>query len=102
MYKIVGKLQVEESLYELINEEILPITTISKELFWKNFENIIEELTPENKALLKKRDAFQTLIDSWHINNKYDENSFSEYKNFLKQIAYLVEEKRISKLKLQM
>ncbi|XPV68572.1 MAG: malate synthase G [Halarcobacter sp.] len=94
MYKIVGKLQVEESLYELINEEILPITTISKELFWKNFENIIEELTPENKALLKKRDAFQTLIDSWHINNKYDENSFSEYKNFLKQIAYLVEEKK--------
>ncbi len=93
MYKIVGKLQVDKSLYELINEEILPITTISKELFWKNFENIIEELTPENKALLKKRDAFQTLIDSWHINNKYDENSFSEYKNFLKQIAYLVEEK---------
>ncbi len=93
-YKVLeGNLTVDKSLYELINEEILPITTISKELFWKNFENIIEELTPENKALLKKRDAFQTLIDSWHINNKYDENSFSEYKNFLKQIAYLVEEK---------
>jgi len=93
-YKVLeGNLTVDKSLYELINEEILPITTISKELFWKNFENIIEELTPENKALLKKRDAFQTLIDSWHINNKYNENSFSEYKNFLKQIAYLVEEK---------
>jgi len=93
-YKVLeGNLTVNKSLYELINEEILPITTISKELFWKNFENIIEELTPENKALLKKRDAFQTLIDSWHINNIYDENSFSEYKNFLKQIAYLVEEK---------
>ncbi|WP_321313292.1 malate synthase G [Halarcobacter sp.] len=93
-YKVLeGNLTVDKSLYELINEEILPITTISKELFWKNFENTIEELTPENKALLKKRDAFQTLIDSWHINNKYDENSLTEYKNFLKQIAYLVEEK---------
>ncbi|WP_419769376.1 MAG: malate synthase G [Candidatus Marinarcus sp.] len=93
-YKVLeGNLTVDRSLYELINEEILPITTISKELFWKNFENIIEELTPENKALLKKRDAFQTLIDSWHINNKYDENSLTEYKNFLKQIAYLVDEK---------
>jgi len=96
-----GNLKIEKSLYNLINEEILPITSISKESFWKGFETIIEELSPINKSLLEKRDAFQTLIDSWHTNNKYDESSFNEYKSFLKQIGYLVEEKDEFKVETQ-
>ncbi|WP_421715843.1 malate synthase G [Arcobacter arenosus] len=86
-----GNLKVENSLFNLINEEILPTTTISKEKFWASFENIIEELTQENKNLLEKRDTLQSLIDSWHQNNKYDANNLVEYKNFLKQIGYLIE-----------
>ena len=86
-----GSLKVEKSLYELINEVILPTTSIQKESFWNSFEAIIEELTPINKALLEKRDVIQKLIDSWHKNNKYDADNLSEYKSFLKEIGYLVE-----------
>ena len=101
-YKVLeGNLTVDKSLFELINEEILPMTSIPKESFWKSFESIIDELTPENKSLLKKRDSFQTLIDSWHINNKFDEKTFPEYKNFLKEIGYLVEEKEDFKVETQ-
>ncbi|NVJ52994.1 MAG: malate synthase G [Campylobacteraceae bacterium] len=93
MYIKVNNLKVDEKIYDLINEEILPETTIKKDIFWKNFESIIEQLTPENIALLKKRDELQEKIDSWHKTNTYEEETFSSYKSFLKEIGYLVEEK---------
>ncbi|WP_044419250.1 malate synthase G [Halarcobacter anaerophilus] len=85
-----GNLKIDESLYNLINEEILPTTQIKKEDFWNSFEKIIEELTPTNKALLEKREELQNAIDNWHKQNRYSiENT--EYKNFLKEIGYLQE-----------
>lgn len=59
-YKVLeGNLTVDKSLFELINKEILPATSISEESFWKSFESIIDELTPENKSLLKKEMLFR-------------------------------------------
>ncbi len=101
MYIKINNLNIDEKLLNLINEEILPQTEIKKADFWKNFEDIINQLTPENISLLKKRDELQAQIDTWHINNKFDENSFDEYKNFLKEIAYLVEEKEEFKVETQ-
>ncbi|WP_121627182.1 malate synthase G [Poseidonibacter antarcticus] len=88
-----GSLEVDKELLGLINDEIIPSTNITSDTFWKNFEQIIEDLTPINKALLEKRDEFQTKIDAWHKNNKFDKNDLTNYKNFLKEIGYLVEEK---------
>ncbi|RXK11825.1 malate synthase G [Halarcobacter mediterraneus] len=101
MYIKINNLNIDEKLLNLINEEILPQTEIKKADFWKNFEDIINQLTPENISLLKKRDELQAQIDTWHKTNKYDENSFDEYKNFLKQIGYLVEEKEEFKVETQ-
>ncbi|RXJ87338.1 malate synthase G [Arcobacter sp. CECT 8985] len=101
MYKQINNLNVDDKLFSLINEEILPQTTLNKDEFWKTFENIIEELTPQNRALLSKRDEIQEQIDSWHKTNKYEQNNLEEYKNFLKQIGYLIEEKENFKVETQ-
>ena len=93
MYINIGTLKVDKQLEELINKEILPSTNIKSDIFWKKFENIINELSPINKALLKKRDDLQTKIDNWHKNNTYDAKNLRPYKDFLKEIGYLVEEK---------
>ena len=88
-----GNLQVDKELLELINNDIIPKTHINIEKFWEDFESIIEDLTPINKALLNKRDELQEKIDTWHKNNVFNKNDLTAYKNFLKEIAYLVEEK---------
>ena len=55
MYIKINNLNIDEKLLNLINEEILPQTEIKKADFWKNFEDIINQLTPENISLLKKK-----------------------------------------------
>ena len=88
-----GNLQVDKELLGLINDEIIPITDIISNVFWESFEKIIDDLSVKNKELLEKRDELQTKIDIWHKNNKFNKNDLSEYKTFLKEIDYLVEEK---------
>jgi malate synthase len=83
-----GNLKIEECLYNLINDEILPFVKIDKDKFWNNFENIIKTQTPKNIELLKKRDELQEKIDTWHKTNKFDA---ALYKEFLKEIGYLNE-----------
>ncbi len=89
---IIDQTKINGKLYKFINSKIIPGTDISKENFWKNFVNAINELAPENKELLKKRDELQLKIDEWHKDkkNKIDQE---EYKKFLKEIGYIVEEK---------
>ncbi|MGE0051570.1 MAG: malate synthase G, partial [Arcobacter sp.] len=93
-----GNLKVEKIVFDLINNEILPKTEISQNEFWKSFENIIETLTPINKELLKTRDDLQKKIDNWYKTNKYDSTNLDKYKNFLKEIRYLVEQKEDFKI----
>lgn len=98
---IKGNLKVDRQLFSLINDEILPQTNILEEEFWTSFENIIKTLTPINKELLKLRDDFQNKLDNWYKTNKYDSSDLTEYKIFLKQIGYLVEEKKNFKINTQ-
>lgn len=93
-----GNLKIERGIFDLINNEILPKTEISQNEFWKSFENIIETLTPINKELLKTRDDLQKKIDNWYKTNKYDSTNLDKYKNFLKEIGYLVEQKEDFKI----
>ena len=54
---------------------------------------MVEQLTPENKELLIKREDLQSKIDSWHkarINMPHDHEA---YKSYLKEIGYLIEER---------
>lgn len=93
-----GNLKIERGIFDLINNEILPKTEISQNEFWKSFENIIETLTPINKELLKTREDLQKKIDNWYKTNKYDSTNLDKYKNFLKEIGYLVEQKEDFKI----
>lgn len=85
-----GDLDIAQSLFNLVNNDIAPGTGISSEHFWQQFEQIMADLMPKNKALLAKRDVIQAQIDAWHqANPKAD---FSAYKTFLMEIGYLVPE----------
>ena len=86
-----GSLKVSKELDDLINKKVCAGIDVEPENFWKSLEKIIEEFTPRNKALLEKREDLQKKIDEWHLaNNKPIDKA--EYKNFLKEIGYLLEE----------
>ena len=91
-YIALGKSKINESLYNFVNNELAPDTGIDVEHFWNQFINSANILSKKNKFLLNKRDEIQKQIDDWHINNKENFN-IESYKNFLKEIGYIVEEK---------
>ena len=84
-----GKLAIAKELYDFIENEALPGSGLDSATYWKNFEQVVVDLTPKNKALLAKRDDLQTKIDEWHRNNKFE---LGAYKAFLTEIGYLVPE----------
>ena len=86
-----GSLKVSKELDDLINKKVCAGIDVEPENFWKSLEKIIEEFTPRNKALLEKRQDLQKKIDEWHLANKKEIDK-TEYKNFLKEIGYLLEE----------
>ncbi|MFT6914598.1 MAG: malate synthase [Motiliproteus sp.] len=90
-----GGLQVANTLYNLIANEVTPGTGIEPAAFWASFERILDDLAPKNCALLAKRDQLQALIDQWHRDNFVGNSGagdFATYKAFLQQIGYLVPE----------
>ena len=87
-----GSLKVSKELDDLINKKVCIGIDLEPENFWASFEKIIEEFTPRNRALLDKREDLQKKIDNWHLANKGKPIDKAEYKNFLKEIGYLLEE----------
>ena len=87
-----GSLKVAKELDDLINKKVCVGIDIEPESFWASFEKIIEEFTPRNKALLDKREDLQKKIDEWHLNNNSKSIDKAEYKKFLKEIGYLLNE----------
>ena len=64
-------LQVATSLYRFIEDEALPAAGIglTGPAFWAGVAEIIADLTPVNRDLLRRRDELQAAIDSWHRAN---------------------------------
>ncbi len=89
-----GKLAIAKELYDFIENEALPETGLDSATYWKNFELVVVDLSPKNKALLAKREDLQAKIDEWHRANPVGENGLDQqaYQAFLKEIGYLVEE----------
>ena len=85
------ELQVDSTLVDFIEQEVLPGLDLGAEQFWQSLSDVVRDLTPENKALLAKRDAIQSQLDDW---NKAHQGKFdlSEYKAFLSEIGYLLPE----------
>ncbi len=94
--KMIDKngLKISSILFEFINNEVIPGTSISVDEFWSKFSNIVHELSPINKSLIEEREIIQKKIDDWHKSNKGKDFNKIEYTDFLKSIGYLVEEEK--------
>ena len=87
-----GSLQVAKELDELLAGEILPGLNVTRDEFWISFNEIVEEFVPRNNSLLSHRENLQDKIDKWHLDRKGQSHNHEEYKTFLKEIGYWVEE----------
>ena len=83
-------LTVDNQLADFVNQQLLPGTGISEQHFWQGFAEIIDDLSPLNRALLVKREDLQHQIDSYHLANKHWDAA--QYQQFLTDIGYLVPE----------
>ena len=84
-------LSVARELHDLVNNEIIPGTGVNPDEFWEGFSRLIEDLGPKNRALLEKRSHIQAQINEWHQAHP-GAIDFPAYKQFLKDIGYLVPE----------
>ena len=94
MTKYVQKfgLKVDVKLNEFLINSILPGLKITEEIFWKHFANTVKILGPKNRRLLEIRQDFQNRIDSWHIKNRNLDYNLEKFKEFLKEINYIIPE----------
>ncbi|MBV8617470.1 MAG: malate synthase G, partial [Curvibacter sp.] len=83
-------LQVATTLYQFVNEQVLPGTGVDPAHFWKGFDAIVSDLAPKNVALLAERDRLQTELDTWHRAHPGPIADMPAYRAFLQQIGYLV------------
>lgn len=85
-------LQVSTILDQLFTDEIIPGLDVNADAIWEGFSELVHDLAPINKALLAKREEIQSKIDAWHGENPNGLDDKEAYKQFLKEIGYLVEE----------
>ena len=88
-------LKVATSLYNFIEQQVLPAVGVKSDKFWKGFSDIVTDLAPKNIALLAERDRIQTEMDKWHTANPgpvAEGKAMKAYRKFLSQIGYLVPE----------
>ena len=91
-YKTSYDIKYTNELDEFLQNEVLPGLDISVDEFWKLTSEIITEFSDRNKSLLEKRKDIQKSIDDWHLNNDFDVDNLSAYKEFLRSIDYLIDE----------
>ncbi|HEY1821222.1 MAG TPA: malate synthase G [Trebonia sp.] len=85
-----GELQVATGLYRFIADEALPAAGIDPAGFWEGVAEIVADLTPTNRALLRQRDDLQAAVDAWHRTNAGQPHDAAKYRAFLEEIGYLV------------
>jgi malate synthase len=84
-----GGLRVATVLHELVANRMAPGTGVDPDVFWSEFEKILDDLAPKNKALLARRDELQAKIDAYHRERKGRGHEPADYKKFLVDIGYL-------------
>ena len=85
-------LKVAPELARFIDDQALPGTGLEPAAFWAGAADIFARFTPDNRALLAKRDAIQGQIDAWHVARRGRPIDQGEYQAFLRSIGYLVPE----------
>lgn len=85
-------LQVSTELVNFIEHEVLPELPIQANDYWRSFACLVRDFTPRNNALLAERVSIQATIDNWCA-ARDAQGDIEDYKDFLKEVGYLVEER---------
>lgn len=91
-YLNVGELDISESLFNFVKDEVIPETGVDNDHFWNSLSEVVNDIAPKNAELLNIRDDLQNKIDQWHIENRSKKHDPVAYKKFLQDIGYLVDE----------
>jgi len=87
-----GNLQVDSLLDRFVEQELLPASQLDAPRFWAGFEAALDQLVPQNRALLERREALQAELDSWLADRRGQKINPAETEAFLRKIGYLVAE----------
>ena len=91
-YRERAGLSVDAPLADFIEGACLDGSGLSNDAFWTGLAAILSELTPQNRALLARRDELQAKIDAFHDASKGKDLVQADYISFLKEIGYLAAE----------
>ncbi|EEU5756352.1 malate synthase G [Escherichia coli] len=85
-----GRLRIDANFKRFVDEEVLPGVELDAAAFWRNVDEIVHDLAPENRQLLAERDRIQAALDEWHRSNPGPVKDKAAYKSFLRELGYLV------------
>ncbi len=88
---MINQHKIHEDLMHFINQDVLSSLNIDANEYWQEVVAIISQLTPQNQALLDRRQALQTSINQYFKENAGAVNT-SAYKEFLSTTGYIAEE----------
>ncbi len=87
-----GNLQVDPLLDSFVETELLPASQLEAPQFWAGFEAALDQLVPQNRALLERRAGLQAELDSWLADRRGQKIDPAETEAFLREIGYLAAE----------
>jgi malate synthase len=82
-------LDIDAALVDFVEQEVLPGLSVTGTTFWAGLAELVQTMTPQNRALLAHRDALQSQIDGWHRTRRGQPHDAAAYKRFLIDIGYL-------------
>lgn len=85
-------IKINSNLFNFVNTEVLNGLHISSEDFWNGFSDIVDIYYKKNNDLLDRRKNLQSKINEWHVAHRGKNIDLEEYKKFLKEINYIVNE----------
>src|SRR5215813_6820113 len=91
-YVRIGSLSVAKALYEFIEQEAAPGTSISAKAFWSGFAELLRDCGMRNRQLLQVRDELQSRIDQYHRERSGELLDLGDYERFLRDIGYVLPE----------
>jgi malate synthase len=90
-FVVKSELRIDQDLARFVVEEGLPGTGVDPDRFFAALSAIVHDFGPRNRALLRRRDAFQAQLDAWYLEHEGPGDP-AEYEAFLRAIGYLVPE----------
>ncbi|MBA8899311.1 malate synthase G [Phyllobacterium sp. P30BS-XVII] len=88
----INGLKVAKELYDFVASEAIAGTSVNADAFFEGLAAIVDDLSPKNRALLAKRDAFQEKLDAFYREKRNTGYTQDEYEAFLRGIGYLLPE----------